>query len=141
MSLAAALEILGYRTQFYCPLTEQGRDWVMGGIDCDALIDWSVAGFIETAVEFWQPTHLIFLTRHDGWRASLSNFGVDQLAPDYMQDLERAIVFIRDHTKIPYVVLDVQANPRWDPLCKFLDKPIPDVDFPHLNKSNFNYRI
>ena len=23
----------------------------------------------------------------------------------------------------------------WEPLCKFLDKPIPDVPFPHANKT------
>ena len=27
-------------------------------------------------------------------------------------------------------------NDGWEKLCKFLDRPIPNKDFPHLNKSN-----
>ena len=33
------------------------------------------------------------------------------------------------------LVFNVTAGEDWETLCTFLDKPIPDVDFPHSNKA------
>jgi hypothetical protein len=33
------------------------------------------------------------------------------------------------------LVIDIERSPTWDALCKFLDKPIPAVPFPHKNKT------
>lgn len=33
-------------------------------------------------------------------------------------------------------LLVFNVSEGWEPLCKFLDKPIPDVPFPHLNDTN-----
>jgi len=33
------------------------------------------------------------------------------------------------------LTLDVTAGEGWDRLCTFLDKPVPDVAFPHSNKA------
>lgn len=32
-------------------------------------------------------------------------------------------------------LLEWTVNDGWEPLCKFLDKPIPDEPFPHVNKA------
>lgn len=32
-------------------------------------------------------------------------------------------------------LLEYQLGSGWEPLCKFLGKPVPDVPFPHLNES------
>lgn len=39
--------------------------------------------------------------------------------------------------KINYLDMNIcDNNDGWEKLCKFLDRPIPNKDFPHLNKSN-----
>ncbi|MBK6902441.1 MAG: hypothetical protein IPH04_06435 [Saprospirales bacterium] len=35
------------------------------------------------------------------------------------------------------LVLDFTKGDRWEKLCPFLGKPIPDTPFPHYNKSNY----
>ena len=32
------------------------------------------------------------------------------------------------------LILDLSKG--WEPLCEFLNKPVPDVPFPHLNKNS-----
>ena len=32
-------------------------------------------------------------------------------------------------------LLEWTVNDGWEPLCKFLDKPVPDEPFPHVNKA------
>ncbi|KAM0366855.1 hypothetical protein ACHAPK_008335, partial [Fusarium culmorum] len=32
-------------------------------------------------------------------------------------------------------LLEWTVQDGWEPLCKFLDKPIPDEPFPHVNKA------
>ena len=34
-----------------------------------------------------------------------------------------------------------ESGDGWYPLCTFLDKPIPKVPFPHLNKQNYDNSI
>ncbi len=33
-----------------------------------------------------------------------------------------------------FLALDLYADDKWGPLCKFLDKPIPKREYPHLHK-------
>lgn len=33
------------------------------------------------------------------------------------------------------LVFKIDQNPNWGPICSFLDKPIPKIAFPYLNKS------
>ena len=35
------------------------------------------------------------------------------------------------------LILDICSGEGWEKLCPFLDKPIPDRSFPHLNKSSY----
>ncbi len=30
-------------------------------------------------------------------------------------------------------VLDWEPSMGWEPICKFLDKPVPETSFPHIN--------
>ncbi|PNP81069.1 hypothetical protein FNYG_05536 [Fusarium nygamai] len=33
-------------------------------------------------------------------------------------------------------LLEWTVEDGWEPLCKFLDKPVPDEPFPHVNKAS-----
>jgi hypothetical protein len=35
------------------------------------------------------------------------------------------------------LVVDVEAQHRWDELCAFLDVPVPDLPFPHANQQKY----
>lgn len=56
-----------------------------------------------------------------------------------MQDKEYMVEFFNRHSA--QVTAAIPANrllvyrvgDGWEPLCKFLDVPVPDVDFPHIN--------
>jgi hypothetical protein len=38
------------------------------------------------------------------------------------------------------LVLDVEAEPSWAPLCAFLGVPVPDAPFPHRNRQSYKPR-
>lgn len=43
---------------------------------------------------------------------------------------------MRAHLKNqPDRLLEYKLGSGWEPLCKFLGKPVPDVPFPHVNES------
>lgn len=67
-------------------------------------------------------------------------FGVD---PAIASDKELVARFIRHNSEIMeyfktqperLLVVDWEAGDSWAKLCDFLDMPIPDVPFPHLNQ-------
>jgi hypothetical protein len=41
---------------------------------------------------------------------------------------------VRDIAPDRLLVLDISAGEQWLPLCRFLDVPIPEAPFPHLNR-------
>ena len=142
-SVAQALTILGYNTLHFCPFTNSTPEHYLGFNfdDYDAVVDWTQAGQIELFFTFVKKVdQVIFLDRKKGFEVSLANFGIN--SPDrYIKYLEHAKDYIYKYTEIPYVVLDIPGNPRWKELCQFLGKPIPDINFPHLNESEFNYKV
>ena len=34
---------------------------------------------------------------------------------------------------LTHTLFPTRATDGWEPLCKFLDKPVPDTPFPHVN--------
>ncbi|KAM0749479.1 hypothetical protein T439DRAFT_327167 [Meredithblackwellia eburnea MCA 4105] len=59
-------------------------------------------------------------------------YGMKYGHPDMMEARTREIV-----DKIaPERLLIFQVKEGWEPLCKFLDVPVPDVPFPNLNNSD-----
>jgi crotonobetainyl-CoA:carnitine CoA-transferase CaiB-like acyl-CoA transferase len=37
------------------------------------------------------------------------------------------------------LILDITAGDQWEKLCKFIGKPAPKIEFPHVNKSLETY--
>lgn len=145
MSISKALEILGYSPLFYCPLVQQGIDSRETGrpeiVGYDAVIDWSIAGQMKMALSYFKPNRVILLTRDDGWDLSVESFGVSRIGKSAMLDDLIYALEVLQNSSVPYIMMDIVKNPRWNQLCQFLDKPIPDIPFPHLNKSEITYNI
>lgn len=36
------------------------------------------------------------------------------------------------------LVIDITKQPEWEPICSFLNRPVPNVPFPHVNASPFS---
>ena len=51
-----------------------------------------------------------------------------------MEIFEQHNQAVRDHVPAERL-LEFQVTDGWEPLCKFLDVPVPDTPFPHLNDS------
>lgn len=143
--MAKALEILGYNVLFYCPLTNQGVDWLEQEVnpeEYDVVVDWSMLGDIDIWLTAIKTDCVICLNRdYSDWSMSMDNMGVSpRIQKVYLEDYDRGIKSLRESTT-PFMELYITEKPSWRVLCQFLEKPIPDRPFPHYNMSDYNFRI
>jgi len=47
------------------------------------------------------------------------------------------LVFDHFQAKTNLLVMNIEAGEGWQPLCRFLERPIPDVPFPWANKGSY----
>ena len=107
------------------------RDTIWGTLYGDLLIrDLSSAryrvdpkwrGYIELMIEMWERSGLISdraAMSSDSMRAAMDRFNAEVQA-----------------TVPPERLLVWSVGDGWEPLCNFLDVPVPDSPFPHLNDS------
>jgi len=93
-----------------------------------ARVDSKWHGYLEMMREMWQQSGLIDAgadTTSESMRSAMDRFneGVQQNVP-----ADRLLVW--------------SASDGWEPLCEFLELPVPDTPFPHLNDSKeFGERI
>jgi hypothetical protein len=145
-SLAAAMDILGYDSIHFCPLTHNNSYYeYIKNLDCTdnlALVDWTLINNFDECINNFRPSKVILLYRQHKWTESISSFGYStQAIRDIFAKYQIANMMLNEFYEIPYIKLDLANKPKWDKLCKFLHKDIPTCDFPHLNKSGFNYTI
>ena len=141
-SLALALKILGYETLHYCPLThkdtacEIAKLLKCGNFTEDrAIVSASLTKWIS---KIWTKDIQFIYCRRDleSWETSMLNMGAStSLISQCLKDLDELI--------LPYNCIDMNiiGGDGWDKLCDYLLCPIPDQEFPHTNKSDFNYQI
>jgi len=89
------------------------------------------------------------VSHHIGWLRTPMHeyvFGKGRGIPS--QDKEHTIRVFENHNQavIDYfsnrpedlMIIPVNSNRDWKPLCDFLDKPIPETAFPHANKTEYS---
>lgn len=54
------------------------------------------------------------------------------MMPRYRQHYAQIRALLKDQ---PSRLLEYKLGSGWEPLCKFLDKPVPENPFPHVNES------
>lgn len=69
---------------------------------------------------------------------AMSNLGVDNFA-DTMDDARMRAGYEKHYENIRKIVppenlLEMELG-KWEPLCQFLDEPVPDAPFPYVNSS------
>lgn len=65
-----------------------------------------------------------------------ATYGCIEFNPDrYAYVYERHLEFVKQYFKDrnDLLIIDICGGPKWEPLCQFLSKPVPDQVFPHLN--------
>lgn len=123
-SLSKALEILGYDVIHYCPITNPNTKEDLTE-DHQAYVSSELLLSLNTTEGKW-----IFLHRED-WLKSMWNMGEDLCEWQVHINMwnTRAKNLVADN------VLHYKITDGWKPLCQFLGKPIPDVEFPNVNAS------
>lgn len=149
-SLTEALKILGY-SAVHCPMSYEEID------KHDSSTDTAVAARFEF-LDLLYPNSKFILTFRDldSWiesAASEDRFESDpiwkletrsKLWGSFIFDKEKFIKgYHEHHSKVlhyfrsrpnDFLILDLKATDKFEKLCLFLNKPRPNVDYPHLNK-------
>lgn len=158
-SLAKALTILGYRTVHY--------PWSMKEIvDSDAALDIPVACRFQMLDESHPGSKFILTTRpYEDWISSCKRHPKDRRPPPPWKTENRVLMygtsdfpptesntdlfkkaFDEHHARVynhfanrpnDLLVLELGADNKWETLCAFLDKEIPETPYPTLGKRWF----
>lgn len=81
---------------------------------------------------FVGKTRAVHLRTHQGWLGSYTQ-------EDFVKNAKPAYIAHYEHVRRitpPDRLLEFNLGDGWEPLCKFLGKPIPDVPFPHKNDTD-----
>jgi len=141
-SVAAALELLGYKVLHSCPLTHNETSCQIQ----DAIYDkkWEVivsSELLHLAPKLKSEFSWILLSRAQAsWKNSITDFPV---AWENGQFTDLAKRWLNDWNWILNNIngMHFQVKDGWEPLCQFLGKTVPEVEFPWLNKSPDNWSI
>lgn len=146
-SLGAALEILGYKTIQYCPITKAStmNAWfdVFGkGLEPGQALVTSAFNFdIVRSCQVMEPNaHYVYCQRNEADRAlSMSNLGVDSV---YVGSVEHnPFDILRELRQLLVLPLELSGAEKWVKLCDFLEHKVPGLSYPHKNASEINYVI
>lgn len=158
-SLNAALNLLGYNSihhidehnktlSEYIKHNQQQGQRLFDGIDqtYNAFCDFDGYLYYKTLYEQYPGSKFIVMLRNNqDWLNSIkthkNNFVYNKDLPylntDWaawkLQTLQEIQHFFADKDCILY--MDINKDNCWQKLCEFLDKPVPDVEFPHNFKS------
>lgn len=162
-SLTQALRVLGYRAAHFRIGEQRIVDLVaenaragrrlLHGPDAyyDAFADFAAHSFVETLDAQYPGSRFILTVRAlDDWLDSRARkVGQNRADPDYRygfltvdrdawtREREVYLAWLEDYFRGrdgELLVLDIPAGDGWAPLCAFLERPVPDVAFPWLNR-------
>lgn len=137
--------------------------WVRDG---DAMTDLSVAAVTHKLVELFPNALFIYTSRAmEPWLRSCRSHFTPELAEarikqgsGWMNQLSEAFygsatfddadmfrqAYISHEERVHRIVprnrllsVDLTKSPRWDEICEFLGKPVPETAFPHSNIGNY----
>ena len=147
LSLVNALQILGYAAQHWPAgkgaktkdeLLKRSRNW-------DALADHPVRNYYRELLELYPDARFILGDRPSGrWVASVNeNFSKKEVTGiikkhgpllDYWEGHKAEVIQFFEKSERSGQLLIHDPADGWEPLCKFLGKPVPDEKYPHKNK-------
>lgn len=164
-SLTAALKILGYKANHYpIGMVGVRKGKLYFKYDrikkYDALVDMPIVCFYKEIARRYPAAKFILTTRDkEKWLKSMEKH-LDAIRPfklykparlmdkltygthDFdrkklLKAYDRHVNDVKEHFKGTgrLLVIDIPRGDGWKPLCRFLEKPVPDMPFPHKNKA------
>lgn len=129
-SLFSALEILGYRTTHYCPITNPLTADSLTDLKYDAYVSSSFLLDPNFSRGIW-----ILLHRKD-WLDSVKQLGGSEHDwTEHIESWEKIRTIKRSN------VLHYSVEQGWIPLCQFLNQPIPNAPYPYINTHEENLQF
>jgi hypothetical protein len=146
-SLAAALQILGYKVKKAC--------WLQPVAGYDAVVDTFGARYWKELKAFYPQAKLILTVRDrqdwlESWEAHAQRVRVDEDTlflrslmygqSNFDAEVWRQVSIWHKNQVLwgnrsgDVLELDICGGQGWAHLCAFLGKPVPDIPFPHENK-------
>ena len=164
MSLNAALKIFGYNSKHYPALILQNNKLQLQDLDKEgynAAVDLSIAKFYKEIAETSPECKFVLTIREiDAWLNSCGMFFAkihqDVIVSNtkyLLTEMYGSFIFNRTTWEAAYythlnnvinffsnqpdrlLILDVTKPNSFPALARFLNKPVPDTEFPHLNQS------
>jgi hypothetical protein len=123
-STSAALDILGYKVIHYCPITNPSTKENFESADYNAYVSSKLLLTYDLSYGMW-----ILLHRGD-WYDSMWRMGQDIC--EWQEHLKQYEILKVNTSKN---LLHYNVHQGWSPICKFLKLPVPNVEFPNINKS------
>tara|TARA_R100000655_G_C2984434_1_gene192245 strand:- start:371 stop:781 length:411 start_codon:yes stop_codon:yes gene_type:complete len=120
-SLGAALDILGYKGSHFCELigaTKAAQKEDSYRIDNSLYYQLKTLNKNDIYIMTYRPP--------ENWRSSIFQFK-DYTGPDIETYRDECIKRFNE-SEVKFLIFNIVEG--WDPLCKFLDLPIPKREFP-----------
>jgi len=158
-SLHKALQILGYKSR-HSPMAWRNKIYHNGDYapikdNWDAITNFGEWFFPQLDAMFPMSKFILTLRDMESWLVSLEGmysraippgfdtlmdvFGIRRFNEDrcrYIHSFHTKTVLEYFRNRTNYDSLFIFKMPfKWEPLCIFLDKPIPDVPYPHANQT------
>ena len=145
---------------------DQSRDWDSAFAGYQAAVDWPSAFYWRELSEYYAQAKILLTVRSaESWYDSMTKTIFpsisaitdpaavavklirEQVFCGVLDDKARAIaIYEKNITDVQTAfgedrLLTFTIGDGWEPLCRFLEKPIPDAPFPRMNSSDeFNSR-
>jgi hypothetical protein len=162
LSLAQALVVLGYKT-IHFPMTMEQIDINDASMDITVacrfeMLDTRYPGskfiftvremtsWLKSCEDHYTKRILIELlserTRSLIVRARRGMYGTEHYDPEifketYIRHRDKVFTYFKERPR-DLLVMNICEGDGWTKLCPFLGHPVPDVPFPHRNKSGYN---
>lgn len=158
-SILKALKILGYTTKHY-PIVKRLEEMMEkfdAVAECGAIIKWKElyekydAKCILTTrdLDSWLPSlknWLLYVNPHPKERTKKVrkqtlgswNWNRKKHIRKYRRHHRQVKRYFKDNKDL--LIMNIINGDGWEKLCRFLDKSIPDVPFPHENKKDYEQK-
>ena len=163
ISLATALNILSFTTSHWddhealCHAIKTGNYHIPAIDNHDAILDLPIPSIFSDLDKCYENSKFIYTYREpESWIRSLKNyFGKRRFCYEeflfhgtwFFNEEHSRKMFLKHHQlvinyfedrKDDLLIIDIIKGEGWEKLCNFLNKPVPSVPFPHLNKGSYH---